>query len=47
VRAAERSHKTAIENQQDIPAVQIRELDGVPRDICQFEIGSGTVDGNL
>jgi hypothetical protein len=45
MRAAERSDKTAVENQQDEPATEVRKVDGFPADICQFKIGRGAVDG--
>jgi len=41
VRAAERSHESAVEDEQDIrDAVKIRQVNDLPGEINQFEIGS-------
>jgi hypothetical protein len=47
MRAAKRSHKAAIEDQQDIPAAQIREPNDFAADIGQFKIGSRGINGDL
>ena len=47
MRAAERSHKAAIENQQNIPAAQIRETDDFSSEISQLKIWSGGIYGDV
>jgi hypothetical protein len=47
MRAAERSHKAAIENQQNIPAAQIRETEGFSSEISQLKIWGGGIYGDV
>ena len=47
MRTAEWSHEAAIEDQQDIPAAQIREPDGFSTVISQLKIWGGGIDGHF
>jgi len=47
MRAAEWSHKTAVEDQQNVPAVQIRKPDGFAAVISQLKIRGGGMDGDF
>ena len=47
VRAAEWSHKPAVENEQNIPAKKLRKSDWLAMVVGQFEIWCRSIQGNL
>jgi len=47
MRAAEWSQKSAVENQQDVSAMEIRKTDWLIVEVGQFEIGCGCIKSNF